>query len=109
MTTDTNDALARSERLEANLARLEEMTQRLMVALTKRKQHDLALNGPSSEVYAKAAAAYVAEMMQNPAKIIEHQIGYWGKSLKHYVEAQQALASGQLKAPADPGPKDRRF
>ena len=109
MATDTNDAVARSERLEANLARLEEMTQRLMVALTKRKQHDPALNGPSSDVYAKAAAAYVAEMMQNPAKIIEHQIGYWGKSLKHYVEAQQALATGQLKAPADHGPKDRRF
>ena len=109
MATDTNDAVARSERLEANLARLEEMTQRLMVALTKRKQHDPALNGPSSDFYAKAAAAYVAEMMQNPAKIIEHQIGYWGKSLKHYVEAQQALATGQLKAPADHGPKDRRF
>jgi polyhydroxyalkanoate synthase subunit PhaC len=109
MATDTNDAGARSERLEANLARLEEMTQRLMVAMTKRKQHDPALNGPSSDVYAKAAAAYVAEMMQNPAKIIEHQIGYWGKSLKHYMEAQQALATGQLKAPADNGPKDRRF
>mgnify|MGYP006206937921 CR=1 FL=1 len=26
-----------------------------------------------------------------------------------YVEAQAALASGELKAPADPGPKDRRF
>jgi polyhydroxyalkanoate synthase subunit PhaC len=109
MATDTNEAVARTERLEANLARLEEMTQRLMVALTKRKQHDPALNGPSTDVYAKAAAAYVAEMMQNPAKIIEHQIGYWGKSLKHYVEAQKALATGQLKAPDDPGPKDRRF
>jgi len=109
MTTDTNDAVDRAERLNTNLAKLEDLTQRLMVALSRRKQHDPALNGPSSEVYMKAAAAYVAEMMQNPAKIIEHQIGYWGKSLKHYVEAQQALAKGELKAPQDPGPKDRRF
>ncbi len=41
--------------------------------------------------------------------MLEHQIGYWGKTLKHYVEAQQALAKGEFKAPADTGPKDRRF
>jgi polyhydroxyalkanoate synthase subunit PhaC len=46
----------------------------------------------------------------NPSKIIEHQIGYWGKTLKHYVEAQQACA-GQARGPARPidTPKDRRF
>lgn len=109
MTTNTNDVGDRAERLNANLAKLEQLSQRLVVALSQRKQHDPALNGPSSEVYMKAAAAYVAEMMQNPSKIIEHQISYWGKSLKHYVEAQQALASGQLKAPEDTGPKDKRF
>ncbi|MFN7052627.1 MAG: class I poly(R)-hydroxyalkanoic acid synthase, partial [Gemmobacter sp.] len=47
--------------------------------------------------------------MQNPSKILEHQIGYWGKSLKHYVEAQHTLVRGELKAPADPGPTDKRF
>ena len=112
MTTEDNDAGEAGRRLEtlnANLAKIEDLTQRLVVALTKRKQVDAALNGPSSEVYMKAAAAYVAEMMQNPAKILEHQINYWGKSLKHYVEAQQALAKGELKAPPDPTPKDRRF
>jgi polyhydroxyalkanoate synthase subunit PhaC len=57
----------------------------------------------------KAAAAYLAEMMQNPAKVVEHQVNYWGKTLKHYVEAQQTLAKGEFKAPPDPNPKDRRF
>ena len=85
------------------------MSKRLTAALTQRKSADPALNGPSQDVYLKAAAAYVAEMMQNPSKILEHQIGYWGKSLKHYVEAQQVLAKGEFKAPPDPGPKDRRF
>jgi polyhydroxyalkanoate synthase len=109
MTTDDDDAGARLDRLNANLAKVEELSQRLMVALAKRKQADPALNGPGQDVYMKAAAAYVAEMMQNPAKILEHQISYWGKTLKHYVEAQQVLAKGKLEAPPDPTPKDRRF
>ncbi len=51
----------------------------------------------------------MAEMMSNPSKILEHQIGYWGKALKHYVEAQQNLAHGKLTPPEDHSPKDRRF
>ncbi len=57
----------------------------------------------------KAAGAYWAEMMANPSKILEHQISYWGKSLKHYVEAQEALAGGALAVPEDSTPKDPRF
>jgi polyhydroxyalkanoate synthase len=68
-----------------------------------------ALQGPGQDLYMKAAAAYIAEMMANPSKIIEHQIGYWGKSLKHYVEAQQKLVQGKLEAPEDRSPRDRRF
>jgi polyhydroxyalkanoate synthase len=96
-------------RLNANLTRVEELSQRLTAALSHRKAADPALHGPSQEVYMKAAAAYMAEMMQNPSKIIEHQVNFWGKTLKHYVEAQRVLARGELKAPPDPGPKDRRF
>ncbi len=109
MTTETKDADARLDRLNANLARVEELSKRLAAALTHRRNADPSLQGPSQEVYLKAAAAYVAEMMQNPSKILEHQIGYWGKSLKHYVEAQHTLVKGELKAPPDPGPKDKRF
>ncbi|MCL4105274.1 UNVERIFIED_CONTAM: hypothetical protein GTU68_055405 [Idotea baltica] len=57
----------------------------------------------------KAATTYVAEMMQNPSKMLEHQISYWGKTVRHYVEAQQQLAKGKLTAPEDMTPKDRRF
>ena len=48
-------------------------------------------------------------MLQNPSRVLEHQVAYWGKTMKHYVEAQQALAKGDFKAPEDAGPKDRRF
>ena len=109
MTTDESDAALKLERLQANLARVEELTQRLVAAMARRRQADAALNGPSSEIYMKAAAAYLAEMMQNPAKILEHQVSYWGKSLKHYVEAQHKLLKGEFAAPEDHTPKDRRF
>src|SRR6056297_1885615 len=97
------------EKLNANLQRIEELTQRLVAALSRKRDIDPGLQGPGQDLYVKAATAMMAEMMQNPAKIIEHQIGYWGKTLKHYVEAQQALASGKLTAPEDPAPRDRRF
>ena len=57
----------------------------------------------------KAATAYMGEMMANPAKIFEHQVNYWGKALKHYVEANHTLAQGRFEAPPDHSPKDRRF
>ena len=109
MTTTDNDAGARLERLNANLAKLDEMSKRLTAALSQRKKADPALSGPDQEVYMKAATAYVAEMMQNPSKVLEQQVSYWGKTLKHYVDAQQVLLKGELKAPPDPTPKDRRF
>jgi polyhydroxyalkanoate synthase len=109
MTTTDNDAGARIERLNANLAKLDELSKRLTTALSSRKGADKALSGPSDEVYMKAATAYVAEMMQNPSKVLEQQVSYWGKTLKHYVDAQHVLLKGELKAPVDPTPKDNRF
>ena len=47
-------------------------------------------------------------MMRDPAKLMEHQLGYWGETLKHYVETQQKMMQG-AQAPASDGPKDRRF
>ncbi|MDU8910243.1 class I poly(R)-hydroxyalkanoic acid synthase [Aestuariicoccus sp. MJ-SS9] len=109
MTTNDVAETENQARLEANLARVEELSQRLVQALTQKKTTNPALHGPDHTLYAKAAQAYWAEMMQNPAKILEHQIEYWGKSVTHFVEAQQALAKGKLQPPEDTGPKDRRF
>jgi polyhydroxyalkanoate synthase subunit PhaC len=109
MTTDDSNVGPNLDRLTANLARVEALSVRLTTALTHRREADKALAGPSQELYAKAAAAYIAELMANPAKMIEQQVGYWGRTLTHYVEAQKALAKGDLHAPDDTGPKDKRF
>jgi len=98
-----------ADTLGENLVRIEELSQRLVAALARKRAIDPALQGPGTELYMKAASAYVAEMMANPAKLLGHQVSYWSKTLRHYIEAQQALASGKLVAPEDPTPGDRRF
>nr|WP_132950396.1 class I poly(R)-hydroxyalkanoic acid synthase [Rhodovulum bhavnagarense] len=95
--------------MNANLARVEELTERLVSAVSRKRRIDPNLQGPGHELYMKAAAAYVSEVLHNPSKLIEHQVAYWGKALKHYVEAQQALARGTLQAPPDETPHDARF
>ena len=109
MTTDEKPAGAELERLNENIARIEELSQRLVAAMANKRQVDPHLQGPSNEVFMKAATAYMHEMMQNPVKILEHQVSYWGKMLSHYMEVQKALTTGRLAAPPDDLPKDRRF
>ena len=109
MTTNDVAAPELSAELEANLQKIDTLTQRLMSALSHKRQINPSLQGPDSMLYGKALTAYWQEWLQNPAKILEHQVEYWGKSMTHYLEAQQALAKGKLQPPEDPGPKDRRF
>jgi polyhydroxyalkanoate synthase len=113
MTTDSYKApqedAAKVARLEQNLGKLEGLSERLVNALARKRQVPRALQGPANELYVKAATAYWAEMMANPAKLIEHQVSYWGDTLKHYAAAQHALMQGTFAAPEDPGPPDRRF
>jgi polyhydroxyalkanoate synthase len=97
------------ERLNANLERIETLSQRLVAALGRKRPVRPALQAPDQDLFMKAAAAYMAEMVQNPSKILEQQVSYWGKALKHYVEAQEALRTGKLVAPEDRTPKDKRF
>jgi polyhydroxyalkanoate synthase len=97
------------EKLQENIVKIEELSARLVAALAEKKPVPPALQGPSQELFLKAASAYMAEMMNNPARVIEHQVSHWGKTLKHYVEAQHRLSHGDLTPPPDETPKDRRF
>ena len=106
MTTEEIAAQAKLTRLTENLARVEALSARLMQAMAARKPHDAALDGPSQEVFMKAASAYLTGMMQNPGKLMEQQVSYWGKTLRNYVEAQQAVVKGEVGAEPT---KDRRF
>ena len=109
MTTDLNESDNKLELLNNNLAKIEELSQRLIAALSRRKPMRPELQGPGQDLFAKTAAAYWANAMANPSKMLEQQVGFWGKSLAHFIEAQKMLADGKIEAPADPGPSDKRF
>ena len=95
--------------LGANLAKVEALSQRLVAALARAEAPRAALQGPSPDLFARAASAYMAQAMTNPSRVVEHQVDYWSRSMRHYVEAQEALAKGGLAAPEDRTPSDRRF
>jgi polyhydroxyalkanoate synthase len=92
-----------------NLSKVDTLRKRLTHVLATRNTHQAALDAPNQELFAKAAKAYMQEAVSNPAKLIEHQLAFWSKSVTHFVEAQQALAKGTLSAPADRTGTDRRF
>ena len=96
------------ERLKENMVQVETLSKRLVEVLAGKKGHTPALDGPNQELYARAASAYMAEAWQNPAKLLEHQIEFWGKSVMNFAEAQQALVGGEFEDD-DAGPKDKRF
>ncbi|MCA8869873.1 MAG: class I poly(R)-hydroxyalkanoic acid synthase [Rhodobacteraceae bacterium] len=108
MTSEKVTPESNMETMNANLQKIEGLTERLVKALANQREKNPGLEGPSQELYLKAASAYVAEMMQNPSKMIEQQVAFWGKSLKHWVAAQESLAKGEL-VPEDPTPADKRF
>ncbi len=109
MTTTDEAPSAASQQMQENLARIEALTQRMLDALSKKRAPNPALEGPGLDLYLSSSAALMKEMADNPAKILEAQVAYWGQAMKHYVEATQALSKGRLQPPADTGPKDRRF
>ena len=92
------------ERMNENLEKVEALSQRLVQALSHRNPPAPELNGPGQELYARAAASYWQALMENPGKIYEQQLEYGGKSVRHFMEAQQALLQGH--APADAGEDD---
>ena len=109
MTTNDGETHSNSPQMTANLQKIEALSERLVKALSGKPQSNPALNGPNQELFSNAFGSYVKEMMENPAKVFEHQAAYWGKSMKHYVEAQQVLAKGNFEAPSDEFQNDRRF
>ncbi|MBT2131299.1 PHA/PHB synthase family protein [Aliiroseovarius lamellibrachiae] len=109
MTTSQKNQGHELNELNQNLAKIEELSARLTNIVAGKKAVRQSLQGPGQEFYAKAVAACWNDVLANPAKIIEQQVAFWGKSLQHAMEAQQALSGGELVAPEDHTPKDRRF
>ncbi|WP_298675820.1 class I poly(R)-hydroxyalkanoic acid synthase [uncultured Lentibacter sp.] len=109
MTTKDDVAGENLDKMQANLKRVEALTERLLRVVGARKPVNPVLSGPGPELFAQAAIGYWAEMVENPQRIYEHQLEYWGKSVQHFMEAQEAFVKDGFKAPADHTEADKRF
>ncbi|MCX8953815.1 class I poly(R)-hydroxyalkanoic acid synthase [Ruegeria sp. NA] len=96
------------ERLKENMDKVEKLSKRLIEVMAVKRPHTPALDGPNQELFARAASAYWAEAWQNPAKLLEQQIEFWGKSVLNFAEAQKALTASDAESEA-PKPEDKRF
>ena len=97
------------DQFRQNLERIEALNQRLLAALAKGKPVEGDMQGPGNEFYAKAATATVHDAIANPGRMLERQVGYWSKSLKLWMEAQQSSQGEAEEGGKDTRKSDRRF
>ncbi|PIE13723.1 MAG: class I poly(R)-hydroxyalkanoic acid synthase [Rhodobacterales bacterium] len=101
-------ATPNTDKLAENLNKINALTQRMVAALSEQEGHNVHLDAPDLQFYRRAAAAYFAEMISNPARIMEAQIHYWTESLRNWADMQDSIATGDY-TPEDPPIRDRRF
>ncbi|TNJ48240.1 alpha/beta hydrolase [Phaeobacter sp. B1627] len=107
------------DQLKENLERVELLSKRLVDVLAQKKPSTPGLDSPNQELFARAASSYWSAMAQNPTRLLEQQVQFWGKSVLNYAEAQQMMANALNQDGADgadpeapaapPRPTDRRF
>ncbi|MFV0383967.1 PHA/PHB synthase family protein [Paracoccus sp. (in: a-proteobacteria)] len=102
-----------ARKLAENVERIETLSQRLVSALSERPAPNPGIEAPGTDFFVTAANAWMKTMAEQPTRIIEQQVNFWGETLKHYAKAQIALAKGKLAAPEDDeqpaGRPDKRF
>ena len=87
------------DRLNENLAKMEELSRRLVAAMGRREPGDMGLEGPGQDLYMKAGMAYLNEMMTNPAKLME----LFGEPQEGLLPLMEKVCAAAL---ADAAPKD---
>lgn len=97
-----------SERLAENIERIERLGHRLLAALAARPTYSPAVEGPGPDIYSSVAQAWLRLAAEQPARIIQQQVRYWGETINHVAAAQEAFARN-LSAPQAEAPADRRF
>ena len=99
----TNDHANNGElsKMPENIARVEQLMQRMGAVLKRRKNLNQALDGPNHSLFINAGKVYWQQVLQNPAQIFEQQMVFWGASLQYFISAQQdsvtAAQTAQIK------------
>ena len=99
-----------ASRMAENIERIEGLSQRLMQVLAKRPIHPAAIEGPGADLYSAALNGWMRLATEQPARIIEQQVRYWGDTLRHMADAQAAFRNN-FAAPevTEETSRDKRF
>ncbi len=98
MTMDQDETTDDLMKLNANLARIEALSTRLVAALSQKQSARQSLESPGHELYLKAARALMEQMMADPAKMMQHQITFWSDTLRYAAEMpEQADSKGDRR------------
>lgn len=97
-----------AKKFAENVERIEALSQRLISAFAAKQLPNPGVEGPGPDLFVTATNAWMKTLAEQPNRIIEQQVSYWGETLKHYANAQAALAKGGA-APDEDAPKDKRF
>jgi polyhydroxyalkanoate synthase len=93
------------DELKDNFEKIDALTKRLIVIMARQKAEQPEQSNASTELFFKAASSYFAQMMNNPAKLIESQVRYYKASIEAWSDFQASM----MGASQDAKPKDRRF
>lgn len=100
---------ATARKLAENIERIEALGRRLMAALSARQMPNPGIEGPGPDLFLTATNAWVKTLAEQPARVLETQVNYWGDTLKNYANTQMAVAKGQPVPPEDDTKGDKRF
>ncbi|MCZ0963227.1 PHA/PHB synthase family protein [Paracoccus benzoatiresistens] len=98
-----------ARKLAENIERIEALGQRLMAALRSRSLPNHRIEAPGPELLMTAANAWMKTLSEQPGRVLEHQVNYWGETLKNYANAQIMLTRRQAGTPDDDHRGDKRF
>ncbi|WP_022708202.1 class I poly(R)-hydroxyalkanoic acid synthase [Paracoccus zeaxanthinifaciens] len=98
-----------AQKLAQNIERIEQLGHRLLAAFAERAMPNPNVEAPGPDLYRTAAEGFLKTLTEQPSRMIEMQVSYWGETLANYARAQQALSQGQWTAPEDDAPADKRF
>ena len=93
------------DELRENFEKIDALTKRLIAIMAQQKAEQPEQSNASTELFFKAASSYFAQMMNNPAKLIESQVRYYKASIEAWSDFQASM----IGAAQDAEVKDRRF
>ena len=93
------------DELRENFEKIDALTKRLIAIMAQKKAEQPEQSNASTELFLKAASSYFAQMMNNPAKLIESQVRYYKASIEAWSDFQASM----IGAAQDAEVKDRRF